>query len=47
MARACLIRDLQRDLGVNEEAIPVILDLLDQLHGLRRVLRHVLERAPP
>jgi chaperone modulatory protein CbpM len=42
LARAQLIRDLQQDLGVNNEGIPVILDLLDQLHGLRRALREVL-----
>ena len=41
LARACLIRDLQHDMGVNEEAIPIILDLIDQVHGLRRMLREV------
>ena len=41
LARAHLIRDL-RDLGVNDEAIPIVLDLVDQLHGLRRALREVL-----
>jgi chaperone modulatory protein CbpM len=41
LARAHLIRDLH-ELGVNEEGIPVVLDLIDQLHGLRRVLRDVL-----
>jgi len=41
LARACLIRDLQHDMGVNEEAVPIILDLIDQVHGLRRMLRHV------
>jgi chaperone modulatory protein CbpM len=41
LARACLIRDLH-DLGVNDDGIPVILDLVDQLHGLRRVLRGLL-----
>ena len=41
LARVQLIHDLQ-DLGVNDDAIPVILDLVDQLHGLRRVLRDVL-----
>ena len=41
LARACLIRDLQHDMGVNEEAIPIILDLIDQVHGLRRMLRDV------
>src|SRR3954447_24174027 len=42
LARAQLIRDLKHDLGVNDEGIPVILDLLDQLHGLRRALRELL-----
>jgi chaperone modulatory protein CbpM len=41
LARARLIRDLQRDMGVNEDAIPIILDLLDQVHGLRQMLRDV------
>jgi chaperone modulatory protein CbpM len=39
--RAHLIHDLER-LGVNDEGIPVILDLVDQLHGLRRTLRDLL-----
>ena len=41
LARAQLIRDLG-ELGVNEEGIPVILDLVDQLHGVRGVLRNLL-----
>jgi chaperone modulatory protein CbpM len=41
LARAQLIRDLG-ELGVNDEGIPVILDLVDQLHGLRRILRELL-----
>jgi chaperone modulatory protein CbpM len=41
LARARLIHDLQGDMGVNEEAIPIILDLIDQVHGLRRKLREV------
>jgi chaperone modulatory protein CbpM len=41
LARARLIRDLQHDMGVNEEGIPIILDLIDQLHGLRQMLREV------
>ena len=40
IARAHLICDLQR-MGVNDEGVPVILDLIDQLHGLRRVLREL------
>ncbi len=42
VARAQLIHDLQRDLGVNDEGIGVILDLIDQLHGMRRTLGHLL-----
>jgi chaperone modulatory protein CbpM len=42
LARAQLIRDLQRKLGINEEGVTVILDLVDQVHGLRRVLRELL-----
>ena len=42
LARTRLIQDLTRDLGVNDEGIPIILGLVDQLHGLRRVLSEVL-----
>jgi chaperone modulatory protein CbpM len=38
VARARLIRDLKTGFGVNDEGIDVILHLMDQLHGLRRVL---------
>jgi len=38
LARAQLILDLQDDLGVNREGIGIILNLLDQLHGLRNAL---------
>lgn len=31
-----------QDLGVNDDSIPIILDLIDQLHGLRSVLRELL-----
>jgi chaperone modulatory protein CbpM len=41
LARACLIRDLQ-DLGVNNESVPIVLDLVDQLHGLRHLLRELM-----
>ena len=44
LARAQLIHDLKHDLGVNDEGIPLILDLIDQLHGLRRVTRELLAR---
>jgi chaperone modulatory protein CbpM len=44
LARAHLIKDLN-DLGVNDASVPIILDLVDQLHGLQRVLRELLSPA--
>jgi chaperone modulatory protein CbpM len=44
LARARLIGDLRRDLGVNDEAVPIVLNLIDQIHGLRRVVRELMER---
>lgn len=41
ISRAQLIRDLHQDLGVNEEGIAIILDLIDQMHGLRKTLREL------
>ena len=38
VARCHLISELRRDLSVNEEAMPVVLSLLDQLYALRRAL---------
>jgi chaperone modulatory protein CbpM len=43
LARAELIRDLMQDLGVNDEGVGVILNLLDQMHGLRRALAGTLQ----
>jgi chaperone modulatory protein CbpM len=40
-ARLELICDLRRGLDVNDEAVPVILSLLDQLYAARSTLRHV------
>ena len=44
IARARLIHDLKNHLGVNDEAVPLILDLIDQLHGLRRAMRQLVRR---
>lgn len=41
VARIRLIRDLRHDMGVDEETIPLVLGLLDQVYGLRRTLRTV------
>lgn len=45
LARARLIADLRDDLGLNDEAVPVVLDLIDQIHGLRRLVRELLKRS--
>ena len=47
LARVRLIRDLKVDLGVNVEGIAIVLHLLDQLHGLRCLLRdiHAMDMA--
>ena len=44
-ARANLICDLKKDIGVNEPGIDVILGLIDQIHGLRRALREAIEET--
>ena len=38
VAPARLIEDLKTNFGINDEGVDVILHLIDQLHGLRRVL---------
>jgi len=43
LARAQLIRDLREDLGVNDEGISVVLHLVDQMHGLRRSMRDLID----
>lgn len=42
VARVQMIVDLRRDLAIDDEAMPVVLDLLDRLHGLRRQMRDIL-----
>jgi chaperone modulatory protein CbpM len=48
VARARLIVTLRRDLGIDDEAVPVVLSLLDQLYAARRQmqrLRRAVEQA--
>ena len=47
LARARLIQDLRMDFGVNDEGISIILHLLDQLYGLRCLIRdiHAMEAS--
>ena len=38
VARVCLICDLVHDLAVEEDTVPLVLSLLDQVYALRRQL---------
>ena len=43
IARAALICNLEDELGFAEEDVPVLLNLIDQIHGLRSELRVLIE----
>lgn len=43
VARLRLISEFRSDLELNEDALDVILPLIDQVHGLRRELRRLVE----
>jgi chaperone modulatory protein CbpM len=50
LARAALICNLEDELGFAEEDVPVLLNLIDQIHGLRAELKglvEALEDLPP
>jgi chaperone modulatory protein CbpM len=50
LARAALICNLEDELGFDEEDVPVLLNLIDQIHGLRAELKGLLdalEDLPP
>jgi chaperone modulatory protein CbpM len=38
-----MIDDFHRDLAIDDEAMPVILDLIDRLHATRSRLRDLLQ----
>jgi chaperone modulatory protein CbpM len=43
IARILLIKDLKEEFGVNDESIPVILHLIDQIHWLKSRLARYME----
>ena len=50
VARVRLIHDLRRDLDIGEDAMPVVLSLLDQVYELRGTLKSLLralQSQPP
>jgi chaperone modulatory protein CbpM len=49
VARVCLICDLVHDMAVDEETVPLVLSLLDQVYALRRqmnALTGAIQRQP-
>ena len=45
VARVRLLHDLRHTLAVEEETLPLVLSLLDQVYDLRRALRAVVDAA--
>jgi chaperone modulatory protein CbpM len=45
LARAELIRDLKEDMEVNNAGVGVILNLVDQMHGLRNALAELIRTS--
>ncbi len=43
VARIRLVCDLRKEMSLPTDAVPVVLSLLDQIHGLRRQLRGLAE----
>lgn len=43
MARAALVADLADEMGVNDEGVDLVLDLLDQLYGLRLAFGNLID----
>lgn len=43
IARVQLILEIRREFAVDEEALPLVLGLLDQVYGLRRQLRRMCD----
>ncbi len=43
IARILLIKDLKEVFGVNDESIPIILHLIDQMHWLKSQLSHYMK----
>ncbi|WP_454857910.1 chaperone modulator CbpM [Rhizobium binxianense] len=42
LARARLILDLTHGMGVNEAGVDIVMDLVDQLHGMRGAMRDII-----
>jgi chaperone modulatory protein CbpM len=43
VARVELIREIRHEFAIDDEAVPMVLGLLDQVYGLRRQLRRLCD----
>ena len=43
ISRILLIKDLKEDFGVNDESVPLILHLIDQMHWLKSQVKHLTD----
>jgi chaperone modulatory protein CbpM len=43
VARVRLLNELERELDLDDDTVPLLLSLLDQIHGLRRELRNLAQ----
>jgi chaperone modulatory protein CbpM len=43
IARVELIQEIRHEFAIDDEAVPLVLDLLDQVYGLRRQLRRLCD----
>ena len=44
VTRMLLVNDLKTNFGVNDEAIPIILHLIDQIHSLQAQVKQFIEK---
>ena len=44
ISRILLIKDLKKDFGVNDESVPIILHLIDQLHWMQAHVKYCINR---
>ena len=44
ISRIRLIKDLKKDFGVNDESIPIILHLIDQLHWMQAQVKYCMNK---
>ncbi len=47
ISRILLIKDLKEDFGANDESVPLILHLIDQMHWLKSQIKYFMGKQKP